>query len=1418
MLLVALALTVLTAVAAPAGDPAWYRAGADWFETFVASRAALDQGAPGTPVRALPNFGRQEFTVSAWVKTRVGGTILAVAPAQGAWVQDGKSFFVRDGRLGYDIGWAGAVGGRSVVADDQWHSVAVTGPGALAFHVDGRPDGGGALDGGPDDAGWVRKIGYTSANFPAQSGFVGLLADVRVYDRRLTAQELAALAKGQPPAGVVGWWPFDGDLADRAGGNHGTLVGAQPAFAVGRAGQALQLDGRGAVVLAASPTAAFRAQIWPLLRRDFQAADAVRQMDWVQRDKLLEADFSPADPRALPARFAGAIADRRLAAAARNKPDDVAAARDLYYRDRRLAEQRARSADLDPAALRRAITALGRDHAPGYPAADLLARLDQAAEQLDAANRQVADGAADAEPRALAATDALRALARQALVARNPLCADFDQVLYIRRKTYASSHYYTDYIDGCRDYGGNLCTVSLRDGSVRELLPALAGGIFGRFDLSFDARRIVFDYKAGPGQGFRIYECNVDGSGLRQLTRPPANEADLALRFRNVRTPNGIGYDTGTDDMHPCYLPCGDIVFVSTRCRKGILCDGPDVLTSTVLYRMGPNGEEPVPLSFNTVSEAGPSITNDGRILYSRWEYVDKGGSACKCLWAMRPDGSGSVDVYGTTVTRDVPGRPGTVFTADRPQLILATTWLDGREAPGRNGVTFATGAPHMPLGVGNIVRIDPPGAGSGPPTATNFTPDIVTPDEWGYRHCRDGRWVLDAQGPLFCQPYPLSTDFVLAAGNLDQPAQAPAAYALMLLDSYGNRLRLHAEREFSCWQPTPLRARRRPPVLPDLPGWRGAGVEAQYQPGWSRGAATVYVQDCYQGLTGIERGRVKWLRVCEDVPRPWEARRYWGGDERKQQHDVVSRDGHLAPRIVWGIVPVQPDGSAWCEVPADKNMFFQALDENYMELQRMRSFVNLRPGEQRGCVGCHENRQWAPRSQYSASRPFAQAGPARPVGVPGEVVPRTVHYATDVQPVWDTHCVRCHDGGDKSGGLDLRGELTQQFSRSYEQLLDKRLAGKLIDEIASKHGFVASVPPLTYGSHTSRLAKLLRGDHYGVKLSPAEWVRIVTWIDANAPYYGSWDGRRHLKYKDLAGFRPAPPAGAQCTAWSGNLCLAAPLTGPARAPRRFLCTDNGRGKVLLVGADGAIAWEHQAEMAQDCWLLPNGHVLFSHLHGAREVTLQGQVVWEYTAAPQVEVHSCQPLPDGRLLLAEGGASRLLEIGRDGKVAREVRVAVAATSPHLQFRSVRKLANGNYLAALVGDRCVREYGPTGQTVREIPVAGDPFCAVRLPNGNTLIGTGDGHAVVEVDAQDKVVWRLGEHDLAGAPLRFVAGLARLANGNTVVCNWGGHGYVGLQPQVLEVTPDKRLVWQVADFGRLRTVSNVFLPDEPGEVWR
>ena len=184
-----------------------------------------------------------------------------------------------------------------------------------------------------------------------------------------------------------------------------------------------------------------------------------------------------------------------------------------------------------------------------------------------------------------------------------------------------------------------------------------------------------------------------------------------------------------------------------------------------------------------------------------------------------------------------------------------------------------------------------------------------------------------------------------------------------------------------------------------------------------------------------------------------------------------------------------------------------------------MRTYVNLRPGETRSCVGCHKPHNLAP----PVTEPLALRHPALPPGPqPGEVAPRPIYYPADVQPVLDAHCVRCHSAQDPQFGLDLSGEPTELFSRSYENLLARGLV-HVIGENHPKVGNAEFAPPKTLGSHASKLIDLLRSGHAGVELSRPEWVRLVTWVDSNAQYYGSYFGRRNLKYQDYADFRPVP-------------------------------------------------------------------------------------------------------------------------------------------------------------------------------------------------------------------------------------------------------------------------------------------------------
>lgn len=282
-------------------------------------------------------------------------------------------------------------------------------------------------------------------------------------------------------------------------------------------------------------------------------------------------------------------------------------------------------------------------------------------------------------------------------------------------------------------------------------------------------------------------------------------------------------------------------------------------------------------------------------------------------------------------------------------------------------------------------------------------------------------------------------------------------------------------------------------------------------------------------------------------------------------------------------------------------------------------------------------------------------------------------------------------------------------------------------------------------------------------------------------------------------------------------LCLSA-ISGQAAA-RPFLCCDHNGGKVAIVSSEGKVEWEYACRSPQDCWKLPNGNILFCFATGAMELTLDKKVVWKYDAPEKVEVHACQPLPNGRVMVVECGTSRIVEVDRAGKVAKEIKLStLPKIHLHNQFRGTRKTKNGHYLVCFKGEGKVVELDEQGKVLREIQVPGDPHEVVPLSRGHLLITCGDGHEVRELDRHGKVVWQLLENDLPGNPLRLMAGCQRLPNGNTVFCNYLGHGHIGQQPQFFEVTRDKKVVWQFEDHAHFKTINQIQVLDVPGDVTR
>ncbi len=283
-----------------------------------------------------------------------------------------------------------------------------------------------------------------------------------------------------------------------------------------------------------------------------------------------------------------------------------------------------------------------------------------------------------------------------------------------------------------------------------------------------------------------------------------------------------------------------------------------------------------------------------------------------------------------------------------------------------------------------------------------------------------------------------------------------------------------------------------------------------------------------------------------------------------------------------------------------------------------------------------------------------------------------------------------------------------------------------------------------------------------------------------------------------------------------------------------FACADYSGGKVFVVNAEGKVEWQYdKAPSCNDVWCLPNGNLLFVTGHGVKEVSRDNIEVFTYegskvskkekdgkvTESPS-EIYACQRLPNGNTFVGECNTGRLLEVDPTGKIVKEVRLLPEGTNGgHAFMRNARVLSNGNYLVTHYAGDMVKEYDPSGKMVMEIPAPGHPHSAIRLPSGNTLIGTGDGKGgkrLFEVDKFGKTVWELKDGDLGDISIKFLTGFHRLPNGNTVISNWLGHGNAGKAPHLIEIDPDKKVVWTFADHKTMKTISSVQIMDVAGDA--
>ena len=363
-------------------------------------------------------------------------------------------------------------------------------------------------------------------------------------------------------------------------------------------------------------------------------------------------------------------------------------------------------------------------------------------------------------------------------------------------------------------------------------------------------------------------------------------------------------------------------------------------------------------------------------------------------------------------------------------------------------------------------------------------------------------------RGGLYQTPWALSDDCFLVAYAYARPeCTAPAGadsngFAVYLIDVYGNRELIHRDPVLSCTFPIPLKKRRRPPILPD--------TRPEPAP-----HATCYVTDVYDGVQGVPRGTVKYLRIAQHVGWPFDDERgqmdYIPGNAGSKRFDFQS----WSPVRVIGTVPVAPDGSACFTVPADTALYFQALDERQMEVVRMRSMVSFKAGEVRGCRGCHQSQAKAPAAPVSL--PAALAGPPRTPTPPPWGAGKLIGYEWLIQPILDRHCVRCHGDAEPDAGLDFTATraddgLLQSFRTMFGVLPADKKSGRILVSCSNRFSGAEVTRPKQFGSHRSPLVVVLLEDDLHkreVNLSPTEWLSLVTWVDANAPYYDAFFNKR---------------------------------------------------------------------------------------------------------------------------------------------------------------------------------------------------------------------------------------------------------------------------------------------------------------------
>jgi hypothetical protein len=695
----------------------------------------------------------------------------------------------------------------------------------------------------------------------------------------------------------------------------------------------------------------------------------------------------------------------------------------------------------------------------------------------------------------------LRQLGRRASF-MNPLL-DFNRLLFVKRYTQQT------YPDICLNHmpwvsqpGGDICILEnpfSADDSEAKVVSLLNGrlgkGHVRGIDLWWDGDRIVFGYAQQENFPFaswpppveqerlighklrlsqepiHLFEVNIDGTGLRQITNHEM-----------------------WSDLDPAYLPNGNIVFVSERCGFSLQCNnGPHHdETSCNLFTVKPDGTDLRWLSYNKDGDYQPHILNDGTIGYCRWEYQERGWANIQSLWSIHPNGTGADALFKQHL--------------DNPWAFENTREIPGTDSGNRRFVSIAAG--HHTLASGPICILSPEKGMNSASSIEILTPGVFPPEGgMSGQPVPEGGCVEN--GGYYMYPWALSEKFFLASYSYSNEHRAGSpksfrgadekGYGLYLLDVFGNKELIYADPEISSSFPMPLRSRPKPPILAN-----------NCRPEFGE-RAHCFISDVTFGVENVKREEVKYVRIARRVG--WPYMKESGG----QRYEVDGSSWGLswAPALIFGEVPVESDGSASFWVPSNVSVYFQLLDAQKREIKRMRSFISFQSGESRSCVGCHETREVAPAQAPVSVMKAMEREPSTPEPPPWGTE-RCLNYLTDIQPLLNKHCVSCHSGLKPAAKLDFSGGLTAPapmktpyrtfnfdgLNRSYRTMIENNLI-----TYSYKHAPASELTQTRqFGSSRSRLIDAVLGgpcaSHIDLKPGSEDWYRLVTWIDANAPYH----------------------------------------------------------------------------------------------------------------------------------------------------------------------------------------------------------------------------------------------------------------------------------------------------------------------------